>query len=139
MIIPYRLYRMKESGILNHMYLHGLSNYTKCLQPGLVSPSKSLRPFELEDFYGVFCVYFGGEALFIFSYIEKCMCESMYVYVYVFFHLESLSSPAGVVFSVLVFLLELAVPLKHFSSNVCRGGKADRGHAEPNPPSLASA
>ncbi|XP_037803443.1 glutamate receptor ionotropic, kainate 2-like [Penaeus monodon] len=98
------LYRMKESGILNHMYLHGLSNYTKCLQPGLVSPSKSLRPFELEDFYGVFCVYFGG-----------------------------------VVFSVLVFLLELAVPLKHFSSNVCRGGKADRGHAEPNPPSLASA
>nr|XP_027209482.1 glutamate receptor 1-like [Penaeus vannamei] len=98
------LYRMKESGILNRMYLHGLSNYTKCVQPGLVSPSKSLRPFELEDFYGVFCVYFGG-----------------------------------VVFSVLVFLLELAVPLKHFSANVCRRGKADRGHSDSSPPSLASA
>ncbi|XP_047487886.1 glutamate receptor 4-like [Penaeus chinensis] len=97
------LYRMKESGILNRMYLHGLSNYTKCLQPSLVSPSKGLRPFELEDFYGVFCVYFGG-----------------------------------VIFSVLVFLLELAVPLNHFSSNICRG-KAERGHANPSPPSLASA
>ncbi|XP_063612657.1 glutamate receptor 1-like [Penaeus indicus] len=97
------LYRMKESGILNHMYLHGLSNYTKCLQSGLVSPSKGLRPFELEDFYGVFCVYFGG-----------------------------------VISSVLVFLLELAVPLKHFSSNVCRG-KAEQGHPDPSPASLANA
>ncbi|XP_063612658.1 glutamate receptor 1-like [Penaeus indicus] len=98
-----RIYRLKESGILNHMYLHGLSNYTKCLQSGLVSSSKGLRPFELEDFYGVLCVYFGG-----------------------------------MIFSVLVFLLELAVPLKYFSSNVCRRGKAERGDSGSSPPSLAS-
>ncbi|ROT78557.1 Variant Ionotropic Glutamate Receptor [Penaeus vannamei] len=96
--------RLKESGILNHMYLHGLMNYTKCVQPGLVSPSNNLRPFELEDFYGIFCVYFGG-----------------------------------MIFSVLVFLLELAVPHKHFSANFCRGGKADRGRSDSSPPSLAIA
>lgn len=141
-----RIYRLKESGILNHMYLHGLPNYTKCLQPSLVSPSKGLRPFELEDFYGVFCVYFGGEDLSM----EVQAYKRIYIYLCVYaccvwaiamYQIWIIASDTNLSFGLILLILFTEIRRYDIfgagvspgacgaSSNVWRGGKAERGHS----------
>lgn len=115
-----RIYRLKESGILNHMYLHGLSNYTKCLQPSLVSPSKGLRPFELEDFYGVLCVYFGGEDLSM----EVQAYKRIYIYLCVYaccvwaiamYQIWIIASDTNLSFGLILLILFTEIPSQVWS------------------------
>lgn len=54
----YSLYNLQEFGILNKLYKDGVQNLRECLKP---ASSNTLRPFDLVDFYGIFCVYLGGE------------------------------------------------------------------------------
>ncbi|XP_068238923.1 glutamate receptor 2-like [Palaemon carinicauda] len=53
--------RLRESGILNHIYKKGVNNATECLKPISSQGNTNLRPMDLGDFYGVFLIYLGGE------------------------------------------------------------------------------
>ncbi|XP_063600698.1 uncharacterized protein LOC134776874 [Penaeus indicus] len=53
------LYNLQEFGILNKLYEDGVQNLRECLKQ---ASSNSLRSFDLIDFYGIFCVYLGGES-----------------------------------------------------------------------------
>ncbi|XP_066962291.1 uncharacterized protein [Macrobrachium rosenbergii] len=55
--------RLRESGILNHIYKKGVSNATECLKPVSSQGNTNLRPMDLGDFYGVFLVYAGGKTI----------------------------------------------------------------------------
>ncbi|XP_042227844.1 glutamate [NMDA] receptor subunit 1-like [Homarus americanus] len=58
------LRRLVEFGILQHVFLSAIRNGTICLKPeSFTRTNNSLRPLELEDFYGVFAVYAGGMVL----------------------------------------------------------------------------
>ncbi|XP_042227841.1 uncharacterized protein LOC121870132, partial [Homarus americanus] len=58
------LRRLLEFGIIEHLYLSAVRNGTVCFTPeSFTRPKNSLRPLELEDFYGVFAVYAGGMLL----------------------------------------------------------------------------
>ncbi|XP_042205682.1 glutamate receptor ionotropic, kainate 4-like isoform X2 [Homarus americanus] len=57
------LRRLLEFGIVQHLYDAATRNGTVCFKPeSFTRPKNSLRPLELEDFYGVFAVYAGEPA-----------------------------------------------------------------------------
>ena len=53
------LVRMKEQGIINHMYRNAMYNATYC--EGIDLTSDELRPLTLYDFGGVFFLFAAGE------------------------------------------------------------------------------
>ncbi|XP_064119054.1 uncharacterized protein LOC135224071 [Macrobrachium nipponense] len=58
--------RLKETGILQHLYKKAVANATECLKPITISPgSSSLRPLDLKDFFGVFMIFGGGNIIAI--------------------------------------------------------------------------
>lgn len=52
--------RLRETGILDHIYEKGVHNATECLKPVNFQGKSSLRPMEMEDFFGVFLIYIIG-------------------------------------------------------------------------------
>ncbi|XP_037787645.1 glutamate receptor 4-like [Penaeus monodon] len=54
------IHGLKEFGILDHLLRRTIRNATECLKPLGAQADTSLRPLELGDFYGVFCIYLGG-------------------------------------------------------------------------------
>ncbi|XP_069987004.1 glutamate receptor ionotropic, kainate 3-like [Penaeus vannamei] len=60
--IDFMIRGLKEFGILQHLFQKETPNSTFCFgKPVSLSPtSADLRPLELGDFYGVFCLYAGG-------------------------------------------------------------------------------
>ncbi|XP_037778483.1 glutamate receptor-like isoform X2 [Penaeus monodon] len=61
--------RLRESGIIEHLFRSRVSNATECLKPVGVASSSVERPLELGDFYGVFIVYAVGIALASLSFM----------------------------------------------------------------------
>lgn len=68
--------RLRESGIIEHLFRSRVSNATECLKPVGVESSSVERPLELGDFYGVFIVYVVGIALaslsFLLEFVVAC-------------------------------------------------------------------
>ncbi|KAK7028181.1 hypothetical protein SK128_007353 [Halocaridina rubra] len=53
--------RLREFGILDHLYKRHVPNASECFKPVSATLSvDALRPLELKDFYGVFSIYVGG-------------------------------------------------------------------------------
>ncbi|XP_066962292.1 probable glutamate receptor [Macrobrachium rosenbergii] len=63
--------RLRESGILDHVYLKGVQNSTECLKPVSSTSNTSLRPLDLGDFYGVFSVFGAGIVLVLVSFAAE--------------------------------------------------------------------
>ncbi|KAK3891584.1 hypothetical protein Pcinc_004531 [Petrolisthes cinctipes] len=54
------VWRLKEFGLLQHLYHNEVANASECLKPVTATTTTTdLRPLELGDFYGVFSVYAG--------------------------------------------------------------------------------
>ncbi|ROT78137.1 hypothetical protein C7M84_003151 [Penaeus vannamei] len=72
----YSILRLRESGIIEHLFRSRVSNATECLKPVGVESSSVERPLELGDFYGVFIVYVVGIALaslsFLLEFVVAC-------------------------------------------------------------------
>ncbi|XP_042881444.1 glutamate receptor ionotropic, delta-2-like [Penaeus japonicus] len=60
--------RLRESGIIEHLFRSRVSNATECLKPVGVENNIE-RPLELGDFYGVFIVYVFGITLASLSFL----------------------------------------------------------------------
>ncbi|XP_042888517.1 glutamate receptor-like [Penaeus japonicus] len=58
---------LKESGILGHLFNHQVRHAKRCLDNDAVDTNR--RPLELQDFYGLLCIYAGGIVLAIISFI----------------------------------------------------------------------
>ncbi|XP_047482975.1 glutamate receptor ionotropic, delta-1-like [Penaeus chinensis] len=68
---------LKEFGILQHLFQKEVPNSTFCFRkPVSISPtSADLRPLELGDFYGVFCLYAGGILLAMLVFVMERIVE----------------------------------------------------------------
>ncbi|KAK3863410.1 hypothetical protein Pcinc_030820 [Petrolisthes cinctipes] len=54
------VWRLKEFGLLQHLYHNEVANASECIKPVTATTTTTdLRPLELGDFYGVFSVYAG--------------------------------------------------------------------------------
>ncbi|KAK4324562.1 hypothetical protein Pmani_004811 [Petrolisthes manimaculis] len=71
--------RLREAGIVEHFYQQSVANTTKCLK---TYRPESLRPLSLEDFYGVFLIFFGGLEIafccFLLEFIMTSIVRSRY-------------------------------------------------------------
>ncbi|XP_063591894.1 glutamate [NMDA] receptor subunit 1-like [Penaeus indicus] len=65
------IHGLKEFGILDHLLRRAIHNATECLKPLSAQADNSLRPLELGDFYGVFCIYLGGMVLCTFVFLAE--------------------------------------------------------------------
>ncbi|XP_066966843.1 uncharacterized protein [Macrobrachium rosenbergii] len=66
--------RLKETGILQHLYKKAVANATECLKPIATSPgSSSLRPLDLEDFFGVFMIFGGGSFIGLLAFLIELL------------------------------------------------------------------
>ncbi|XP_063596690.1 uncharacterized protein LOC134773419 [Penaeus indicus] len=54
------IWRMREAGILDHIFMKAVYNASECMKHDVSQPNNSLRTLELGDFYGVFIVYARG-------------------------------------------------------------------------------
>ncbi|KAK7069063.1 hypothetical protein SK128_017451 [Halocaridina rubra] len=55
--------RLREAGILDHIYRGGVANATECLKhpSAALQTFKAQRPMDLRDFYGIFLIYAAGK------------------------------------------------------------------------------
>ncbi|KAF2367696.1 hypothetical protein FHG87_001557, partial [Trinorchestia longiramus] len=53
-----QLMRLRENGILDKIEQHWVKNAFRCLRTD--RDTRTLRPLEVHDFYGVFLLYFSG-------------------------------------------------------------------------------
>lgn len=64
-MLPSRVWRLKEFGLIQHLYKNAVINASECLKPATnTNNAASLRPLEPVDFYGVFSLYVGGKDLY---------------------------------------------------------------------------
>ncbi|XP_037799436.1 glutamate receptor 4-like [Penaeus monodon] len=60
---------LKESGILDHLLNQQVRYTRRCLDTKTEAIGSDRRPLELQDFYGLFCIYAGGIILATISFI----------------------------------------------------------------------
>ncbi|XP_068250872.1 uncharacterized protein [Palaemon carinicauda] len=68
--------RLRESGILTHIYENGIINATECLKPPTLAmpASTDLRSMKIKDFYGIFMVYFIGVMMSALVFFLELSC-----------------------------------------------------------------
>lgn len=68
---------------MNHLYHRAAPYASECLHvSSFIRADNSRRALELTDFYGVFCVYAGGEFLFVFIILTRLfICLSCFIYI----------------------------------------------------------
>ncbi|XP_064094780.1 probable glutamate receptor [Macrobrachium nipponense] len=68
--------RLKEAGILDHLYLRSSSFASLCLNADTFA-GNSLRPLDIGDFYGVFSIFLGGLVLSLMVFILELIVNRL--------------------------------------------------------------
>ncbi|XP_047484984.1 glutamate receptor ionotropic, kainate 2-like [Penaeus chinensis] len=76
--IDHMIRGLREFGIIQHLFYNEMMNVSKCRTPTHSPGTSSLRPLELQDFYGVFSLYVGGIALAVIAFLFENVCKKQH-------------------------------------------------------------